>query len=168
MKKLISIYVSVFLIFSSLYGQTQNMPLRLEGKFVLRLRTGALIRATFLNEIKKDSLIFDYNGGMRSINLNSITEIKIIKENKIKTGLLIGGGVMALIPLALIIPFEFHGQEGRKAVFAILAVISIGSGMILGSVTGAILGMDKVHNLSNLSLSDKISLIQGLIDIQNN
>jgi len=163
MKKIVSIYISIFLVFSTSLGQTQYMPL--EAKFGLRLRSGELIRATFLNELREDSLFFDYPGGTRSIHLNSITEIKRIKKNKISSGLVIGGGVAGLISLALTWPKENPGGSDA-GLNALTRAIFTTSGMILGTIVGAILGIDKVHDLSNLSPSDKISLILGLIESQ--
>ena len=161
---LICIYVSVSLIFSPLQAQSKSVTKNPEEIFVLRLENGEMIRSTFLKELVADSLFIEYNGGLKSIDLNSITEIKRIKKSKIRKGLVIGGIAAGLISLGFTNePESGDGGFTDFVNFIIITSFTI-SGMIIVTITGAKVGIDKNYDMTGWSTAQKKDKIQELID----
>ena len=169
MKNIVSIYVSIFLVFSTSFGQTQNILLRLEGKFYLALSSGEVVRTEKLIEIKGDSLIVETGGMEQTIAIMSISKLTIEKKDKMLVGGILGSlvgfaGVFAgyyIVLGSIGGSISTDGGEGIK----IAGKYGLPGGFVLGAAIGHIPGKDKIYDFSELNILEKKEKIESLKDV---
>jgi len=179
MKELLSIYVSLFLVFSPLYGQTkQEEQLRQQRKsewkenWNIRFMGGELFLNVALLGLKGDSLVISDTEITRTIYIGSIYRfISNTGKSGAKTGALIG-----FIPgflLGLMVVTKLNCDDGQTCVDGTEQTATFG-GLLVGGVFawfGAAIGgrfkQDKIYNMSDWSIDEKKDQIRKIMKSEN-
>jgi len=171
---LISIYVSLFLIFSPLHGQA-NDNLKEDAfsdekkKYKLKLISGTKFMFDHLEKQSKDFLLISSNEIEKNISIDLIEVITIKKESHaIRNGALIGFVFGAVVGGLLAQVLDELGQgsdpEGSRDLGALIG--GVGSAVV-GTIIGRIVRgskKEKIYDMTGWSVAQKKEKIQELIN----
>ncbi len=172
MTRIIMIILAELLFAVSLMSQDTTWQMTLSG--------GQVISNVEMKKLNDDSLIISNVAGNRSIPVEIIIEIRLVKEGYFwkgaKTGALIGaaiGGVTGAIAGANAKPSPgtLFGDIDKTTLHLVavpLGAIVYGAmfgviGGVIGGPIGAMYGVDEVYDLSNMALRGKLSTIQSIL-----
>jgi len=130
-------------------------------KYKLIMISGSEVMFDSLVRLSGDSLLIASNQIEQYIAINLITEIKIVKKNKVLMGILVVGGAAYLTSFALLGPELGQSDAGLNFLFQL---VFTGSGMILGTIGGVILGRDKNYDMTWWLTAQKRVKIQEIMN----
>jgi len=176
MKKLISIYVSLFLVFSPAFAQSKfnvGTPTEDDKVWTVTLSNGEILSNVQFRELRGDYLDIIEMGIPRTIYIGSITKISSsltkVKSNAgkgAKIGLFIGAIIGVPISIAGFTFWSEYGGKGNEIGFVIAGVafagILTGLGAAIGS-TSRNVPKHNVYYISNSSIEEKRAQIQKIM-----
>jgi hypothetical protein len=175
MNRYLNVLILLIIFTSATLGQSNTWKLTFQN--------GDTLTNVTLVSFSGDSLSILYKGSNRFIAVNSINEIRLVKESAIwvtmkQYGLISGivGGIIAGIAIAISAKggsfFSITlSNTSAKILGVILGVPLYGAicwvlGAIVGSVVGIIKSADEVYDLSNMTFKGKVVTIQTILSHQ--
>ena len=154
--------VSLFLI-SSLLTLSANLYAkeRRGAKLLITKKDGQQIEGELITAKPKSLLLLNTEGKDVSVDIADIKVIRVVKKSKALlgagAGLVILGGIGVLISLI----FGWSVYEGGEGIAALLSGgAGATAGLLIGGVTGALLGTDKKIQIEGMTDSE----IQEVLD----
>ena len=143
-----------------------NLVLAQEDSWQLTLVNGDTIHNVCIQNLKGDSLSILQAGLMSWVRVDSIVEIREIRESELWDGAIYGSLIGTLLG-GLIAGLTYEEPKPNQFVIRINApagaTLGCVSGFILGLVIGGTLGIDVVYDLSEKSLESKLEIIERLL-----
>ncbi len=144
----------------------------------ITLADGAIVSQIVVNELRQDSLVVSDGFGIRTIPVQSITEIRYVREGSFwegaETGAMIGGMIGAatgaLVGVELARRPDSANRNKPSEVVGVAVIIGVLFGIlyacpgaVIGGTIGAITGADDYHNLRKLPLPQKLMRIEAIL-----
>lgn len=175
MKELISMYVSLFLVFSPAFAQSKfsvGTPTEDIKVWTLTLSNGEILTDVQFRELRGDYLDIIEMGFPRTIYIESIDKIISNKKKSyagkgasygFNLGLLIGG--LSLLAAAVIaaLPTSGGSSAGPLVVVVASSLILVGGPTALGALIGSQIKYIEEYDMSDWSIEEKRTQIQKLM-----
>jgi hypothetical protein len=143
----------------------------------LTLSDGEVFSKVQLNDMKDNLLIFSDSTGNRTVFIDSIVELRFVREGKLWKGAMTGTIVGLVVGVVGGAVFSTP-SEGKNEIFKpedqrILSAIGWGIGLgvvggLIGGTGGAISGIDSIYDLSSVPLNRKSAFIHMIIAREKN
>ena len=170
MKELISIYVSLFLVFSPAFAQSKfsvGTPTEDVKEWTLTMSNGTIHSNVQLRELRGDNLDVIEMGIPRTINIKSIDKISATKGKR-KTG---NGAKIGLLGGAMFGAIAGRGgigdscyDSGCRNSSSLFGGLVVGVfGFIVGAVIGSFFKYVEEYDMSDWSIDEKRTLIQKMM-----
>lgn len=173
----------IFIICFVIIAGSQSLSQKLGWH--MTLTDGTVLQGVMLNELRQDSLNFSCDSMNQTIPVESITELRLVKESAvldgITTGLAVGAAIGAVVGLfvglepdkpssnsGIVTPIHTAASLAVSPVAGVVAMLlyaaGIGSlGCLIGGVFGAATSMDDVYDLSQLPHRGKINTVNWIL-----
>ncbi len=164
-----AIIISILLIIS-------NVSLAQESNTNLTLVNSNTLIQSSMEELIADSVRISLSGQSQWVKVDSVLEIRIIKKSKFWQGAGIGflggavfGGVLGAASYSKPSPSDSYFNVDSGPGLSTFGGVVLGglTGTLVGGIIGASSGKDKVYDLSQKNLEEKIKIIKSIIAKKN-
>jgi len=163
-------FIALFLVFSLVMLSTNLYAKERRGaKLIVTKKDGQLIEGELITVKPNSLLLLDTEGKDESVDIADIKIIRIVKKSKALLGaglglIILGGG----IALSIEISARIKGLEGidlrdERLYALIFGLIGAAAGLLIGGVTGALLGTDKtiqIEGMSDLEIQETLDKLR--------